>query len=337
MAALAPPAHRGGEVVFALDPGRCFSDDGLPPGLAVDFADGRGFRPVRPGERVRVRYATTGTRTLEARLTRADGSTAEARFTLEVAALATPAPDDTLHVTATVPFEGEYAGGDAYVYLAPGHAQLVNPVVVVEGFDLDNSMGWDELYALLNQQGLLETLRADGFDAVVLDFADATVAVEANGLLVATLIQQVQEAIAPTSDAGAGRGQHGGAVLALRAGSGSSRRACRTACAPGSRSTGRRPGPTSRSGCSTGSTSSSDQSASAAEFLATLERPAARQLLLYHFTEPGRDDRPAGPAARLAAGAPRRARRLARRSRGAWPSPTAAGRGWTRASRRGRS
>ena len=285
MAALAPPVHRGGEVVFALDPGRCFADDGLPPGLAVDFADGRGFRPVRPGERVRVRYATAGTRTLEARLTRADGSTAEARFTLAVSAEAAPAPDDTLHLTATVPFEGEYAGGDAYVCLAPGHAQLENPVVVVEGFDLDNSMGWDELYALLNQEGLLETLRADGFDAVVLDFADATVAVEANGLLVATLVQQVQEAIAPSATlalVGASMGALCSRYALVWLESQGLPHRVRTWIS----FDGPQAGADIPLGLQYWIDFFSDQSASAAEFLATLERPAARQLLLYHFTRP---------------------------------------------------
>jgi hypothetical protein len=61
--------------------------------------------------------------------------------------------------------------------------------VVVEGFDLDNSMNWDELYALLNQQNLLEDLRADGYDAVVLNFSDATDYLQRNAFVLVDLLQ----------------------------------------------------------------------------------------------------------------------------------------------------
>ena len=43
--------------------------------------------------------------------------------------------------------------GQAYVDLAPGHTQLVNPIVVLEGFDLDNSMGWS--HAVLDEVGAI--------------------------------------------------------------------------------------------------------------------------------------------------------------------------------------
>ena len=284
-AALAPRTYRGADVVFTLDAERCLLEPGAPARLLLDLDDGRGFRPVGLGERVRTGYAATGRRTLTARFVRADGSVAEARAAFEVAALAAPLPDDTLHVTAAVPFEGLYAAGDAYVHLAPGRTQLVNPVVVVEGFDLDNSMGWDELYALLNQQDLIETLRADGFDAVVLDFADATVPVEANGLLVAELVQQVQARVAPTTTLALVGASMGGlctryALLWLES-QGLPHRVRTWISFDGPQA-----GADIPLGLQYWISFFADQSASAAEFLATLERPAARQLLLYHFTEP---------------------------------------------------
>jgi hypothetical protein len=73
----------------------------------------------------------------------------------------------------------------------------VRPIVVVEGFDLDNSMSWDELYVLLNQENLLETLRTAGFDLVVLDFTEATEPIQRNAYVVSELIQQVQAGLEP--------------------------------------------------------------------------------------------------------------------------------------------
>lgn len=285
-AALASHTYRGAGVVFALDATRCFFDPASPlRSLSVDFADGRGPQPIGLGEEVRIHYTTAGPRTLTARVTRIDGTTAEARFDFDVRALAAPSPDDTLHVIASIAHEGQFGAGDAYVYLAPGHAAIESPIVVAEGFDLDNSMNWDELYALLNRENLIESLRADGFDVVVLNFADATVAVEQNGFVVTELVQQLQAALPEfrtLAVAGASMGglctryalaymethalphrvrtwlsfdaPHGGANIPL--------------------------------GLQYWINFFSSQSADAAEFLAILQRPAARQMLLYHLTTP---------------------------------------------------
>ena len=285
-AALAPRTYRGGDLVFALDTDRFLSDDPAPPrGLAIDFADGRGFRPVRLGERVRVSYATAGRRTLGIRVTRADGSQGEARFTLDVAALATPSPDDTLQVTATVPYQGQYGTGEAFVYLAPGRTALENPAIVIEGFDLDNSMNWDELYALLNQQNLLETLRGDGFDAVVLNFTDSTVPIEENSFVVAALLQQVESLIPPQATVGLVGASMGGLcsryALAWLESHGIPHRVRTWISFDGAQA-----GADIPLGLQYWISFFSGQSADAAAFLATLQRPAARELLLYHFTSP---------------------------------------------------
>ncbi len=283
-AALAPPTYRGGATVFALERRWVFSDDPEGPrAVAIDFADGRGFRPVAFGERVPVRYATTGAHTLAARITRADGSVAVARFGYDVVALATPAPTDTLHVTASIPYKGLFASGDAYVDLAPGHAALTNPVVLIEGFDLDNSMNWDELYALLNRENLLETLRADGFDAVVLNFTDATLPIEENGLLVAELVQQVEAQIAPDASVALVGASMGGLcsryALAYMESHGVTHRVRTFVSFDGPQA-----GADIPLGLQHWINFFSGQSASAATFLSELQRPAAREMLLDHFS-----------------------------------------------------
>ena len=108
-----------------------------------------------------------------------------------------PVPDDTIAVTATVPYLGQAAGGRGFVLLAPDHAVLTNPIIVLEGFDLDNSMDWDELYTLLNQEALVESLLARGYDAVVLDFDDATDYIQRNAFVFTELLAQVEGAIEP--------------------------------------------------------------------------------------------------------------------------------------------
>jgi hypothetical protein len=283
--ALAPHTYRGGDLRFRLDSRAYFSDDGRPRTIEFDFADGLGFRRLVLDQAVRVHYATAGTRTLTARVTRGDGSVALSRFRFDVERIMAPLPDDTLHVTATTPYLGNFGTGDAYVALAPGHVALANPVVVIEGMDFYNDMNWDELYALLNQENLLETLRGEGFDVVVLDFTDATVAIQQNGFVVAELIQQVQNMIDPSATL---------AVVGASMGAVCSRYALawmETQNLPHRVRTwisfdGPHGGADIPLGLQYWIHFFAGQSADAATFDAILQRPAARQLLFHHYTVP---------------------------------------------------
>ena len=144
-----------------------------------------------------VSYGTTGPKRLVLTATLADGRSLTAVTTVNVQRLVTPTPDRDLAITASRTFQGLAGSGLAYVYLAPGHTALTNPAIVVEGFDLDNSMDWPVLYDLLNQENLIEDLRADGYDAVVLDFTEATEPIQRNAFVLTELLDQVDGLIAP--------------------------------------------------------------------------------------------------------------------------------------------
>lgn len=188
-AAAAVPArlHRGAHAEVVLPSGLLLTD--APVTVQVDLDDGRGLRRLVPDRPLAVRYDRPGRRTLRLRVTDAGGRVHHARTVLEVAALSTPSPDTTWALDASIPFEGAAASGEAFVLLGAGHEAVTDPVVVVEGFDLDDSLDWPELYALLNQQGLLEDLRAAGHDAVVLNFATATAPIQRNAFLLVELLQ----------------------------------------------------------------------------------------------------------------------------------------------------
>ncbi|HKX55103.1 MAG TPA: hypothetical protein VJN01_03335, partial [Xanthomonadales bacterium] len=162
----------------------------------LDAGDGLGFRPLPLGQPITVAYASTGSKTLTLKAQLADGSVLQSSSSLDVVQLVTPDPDETWNVVASETYNGIAGSGSAYVYLAEGHATVTNPVVIVEGFDIDNSLGWPELYGLLNRENLLEDLRAAGYDAVVLDFTDAVDAIQRNGLVLVELLQMVNAATA---------------------------------------------------------------------------------------------------------------------------------------------
>jgi hypothetical protein len=61
-------------------------------------------------------------------------------------------------------------------------------------------MFWDELYELLNQESLIETARALGYDIVVLNYTNSTTYLQANAYVVEALLDTVEQIISPTQD-----------------------------------------------------------------------------------------------------------------------------------------
>jgi hypothetical protein len=283
-APLVERTHRGERVVFEVAALRLSGDPDAPREIAFDPDDGLGFRAVRAGGRVTAEYRSEGRKTGRVRVTTADGETRRAGFSFDVLRLGTPAPDDTLAITATIPHQGELGTGSAYVLLAPGHVGIENPAIVFEGFDLDNGMHWEELYALLNQQSLLESLRALGFDAVVLDFADATAPIQENAFVGLELIEQV-------------RAMSGGGNLVL-VGASMGGLVARYALAYAETHAIDHDvrtfvsfdvphgGATIPLGIQYWLAFFASESADAAALLAALDSPAARQMLVYHHTTP---------------------------------------------------
>ena len=278
--------HRGARVVFSFDDRWRVSNGETPlRSLEADFDDGKGFRSVETGRDEVARYASEGAKRVAVRATCADGRILEASFGFAVEHLETPLPTDTMAVAAAISYAGEAGTGEAYIYLSSLNSQLTNPVVVIEGFDLDNTMNWDELYQLLNQQGLADTLHAEGYDLVLLNFTDATDYIQRNAFVAVELIEQVLAAIDPGTEltvVGASMGGLAGRyALAYMETEGLEHRT-RTFIS----FDGPQRGADIPLGLQYWLSFFADQSASAAFLLERLDTPAARQLLLYHHTDP---------------------------------------------------
>jgi hypothetical protein len=196
-----------------------------------------------------------------------------------------PNPHDTLFVTASIPYEDLHGSGYGYVYLADSLRGIRNPVIAVEGFDLDNSWDWDELYNHLNQEEMLETMRSSGYDLIILDFADATDYIQRNSFVLVELIQQVQSMIDPTLTIAVAGASMGGLcaryALAYMETHGLEHRVRNFISfdAP-------HHGANIPLGIQYWLEFFSGLSDAAAQMLANLNRPAARQLLVYHYTMP---------------------------------------------------
>lgn len=207
-------------------------------------------------------------------------------LTAAAAAMAqVPEPDDTLDIAASIPYLGEYASGSAYVYLGASHESITNPVLVIEGFDIDNSMGWEYLYEALNQEGLIETLSTRGFDAVVLDFTDGTDYIQRNSFVAVELINHINSVIEPYASIAVVGASMGGLVgryaLAYMEHNGLAHnvRTFISFDAP-------QKGANIPLGLQYWVKFFSGQSADADTLLQSLMRPAPRQMLVYYFTDP---------------------------------------------------
>ncbi len=286
LAALRDHTYRGGKVTFRIDRAWYYTNDpSAPASLQADFDDGAGFASISFGADRIVHYVSDGSKTLRLRAILTDGDTLNAAATFQVEQLTTPLPNDTLHITASIPYDGSYGTGDAYVYLAPIHQQITEPMVVLEGFDLENTMDWDQLYALLNQQNLLENLRSLGFDAVVLKYTDATTYVERNAFVAVELIQQVRNIIGAGHDM-ALIGASMGGVVGRYALDYMENQGLPTAVRSFISFDGPQEGADIPLGLQYWVWFFAGESSDAAQWLAALDTPAARQLLVYHHTDP---------------------------------------------------
>lgn len=171
---LRPVTYRGASARLSLAAGDLFEETGTNStlrALRVDPGDGSGWRALEVGQEVPAAYATPGTKTVSVEATLSDGTVLRASAPLDVAALATPDFTTSARLVADAPYNN--TTGTLYIYKSGDHAGLRCPVLVAEGFDMQNNMDWDALYNLLNGQQLAETLRAYGRDLLVLDYTNA--------------------------------------------------------------------------------------------------------------------------------------------------------------------
>ncbi len=187
-------SYHGSDMVFTFDRANMFTNIDANADIEFDFDDGLGFRFVPKSGDMYVSYPSVGAKIITMRATTRDGRTLFGRSRFHVRSLDAPPPSETWALTASHSTGGAPATGEAYILYGNGHTSVERPVVLVEGLDLDNSLNWNELYDLMNQEFMIETLLSIGYDAVVLNYGNSTIAIEDNGYLVQELIEELNSA-----------------------------------------------------------------------------------------------------------------------------------------------
>lgn len=164
--------------------------------LRIDFGDGTGFRTLSSGQTTIVYYATSGTKEVKFEATLSNNSKHFVNSSIEVMDAPISAFQNTLEdlsngqsqvcatpISQTFLSSRNFQGYDetqAYPgcgrYFNHSNSPCIdNPVIVVDGFDLDGSIDNQTLYnSFLNRNNLGTQLRFGDFDVFTLDFLNHT-------------------------------------------------------------------------------------------------------------------------------------------------------------------
>ncbi len=155
-------------VIFDFNPAYYITNKQKPSYFLVDFGDGHGARRVVLGDKIKVKYSNDGNKVVTLTAYYPDGSKESSSFKVSIKT-AKVSPNEVWNVTAKIPYNGVYGKVEVGIFYGAGHSTLVHPVVIVDGFDPENSRGIAEIYQLANQQNMFDDLLAKGYDAVVIN------------------------------------------------------------------------------------------------------------------------------------------------------------------------
>ncbi|QHI38515.1 hypothetical protein IMCC3317_39080 [Kordia antarctica] len=150
--------------------------------LRIDFGDGQDFRTIPFNTPIQISYVNAGKKTLTFNVRFANGEETESTSTLFVSG--SNSPENMHTVTATIdPALSIYSGVDSFpgmgeyeIFLGADNS-LDKPIIVIDGFDPDDTRDINAIYDLLTYtdaggatQNLGDRIRADeDFDIVILN------------------------------------------------------------------------------------------------------------------------------------------------------------------------
>ncbi len=186
--------HSGSNLVFSIPGELFFSNFGKKPvSFLINFDDDAGWRKISLNEKMNVSYATSGKKVIRLKAIYYGNQVLYSSFHFNVKSTDAPQPSVIWNVQGEIPYQGITTSGDAYIFLAEGHTTVEKPIILSEGIDFEDNLSWDVLYDLFNQQNMLEYLRSDGFDMIIFNYLDPTNYIQSNGLLMVKLIQMIND------------------------------------------------------------------------------------------------------------------------------------------------
>lgn len=206
--------HWDGSYTLMLDSSFFFSDASTAA-YSIDFDDGIGFRPLEPGIPMTVSYEGGSDRLIRLKAESTEGER-ESAFLLKSGSCASGYPQPDLPPWPQVsyefpwriiaPWEDGEVRGNAYL-LTSNDGVFDRPFIFVEGIDFgsersalrNGSFGWAEFTCgatenypfLALMPELLDALRDEGYDLILLDFEDGADHIAKNAAVLRALIDKV--------------------------------------------------------------------------------------------------------------------------------------------------
>ncbi|MDD3741018.1 MAG: T9SS type A sorting domain-containing protein [Bacteroidales bacterium] len=114
-------------------------------------------------------------------------------ITKKSSAKSMPTPSEYWPVfKAQIPYLDSLVTGDIAIFYGDGNTTLVNPVIIVDGFDPNDLRPIEGLWDLANQQNMIDSLRTFGDDFILLNFHAGADYIQRNAMLVVNLLDTVQ-------------------------------------------------------------------------------------------------------------------------------------------------
>jgi hypothetical protein len=189
--------------------------------IQIDFDDRQGYQTVRQNEQKSVTYTSGGEKIIKVKFHYANGNIVESHSKIWVDYISSQQNTQTryngvgfLNQNGTLwfnrpitgnPWNGNSATGRVTIELAPGHTQLTKPLIVIEGFDPENSFNY---FSLINTDGpgglnidvniitgltLNQAIEDQDYDLVFVDFINSTDFIQRNAYMVEEVIRQVNQ------------------------------------------------------------------------------------------------------------------------------------------------
>ncbi len=192
---LAPKVYGRKKAVFTLMKQFYFSNTNKKiKYFLIDFGDGKGVQTLHFGDKYIAAYNTSGLKTIKLTAVYSDGSKKYSLFKVKFKDIKMPSPDfywDNLK--ADIPYDGGYATGNVAIFIGKGNKTITEPVIIVDGFDPNDSRPIEELFDLANQQNMFDSLMNFGMDAVLLNFHGGADYIQRNAMLVVKLIDTLNQ------------------------------------------------------------------------------------------------------------------------------------------------
>lgn len=213
---------QGSTFTYKLPSNLVFSNsNGTLNQIQIDYGNGQGYQSVSLNQSKSITYTSGGEKVIKVKFSFSNGTTLESHSKIWLDYIAPNQPiqknfngagflieNGNTWFNRTVSgntWNGNSATGRITIELAPGHTELTKPLIVIEGFDPDDSFDY---FSLINSEGsgglnifineaslttLNEAIEDEDYDLVFVDFVNSTDFIQRNGYMVEEVIRQVNQ------------------------------------------------------------------------------------------------------------------------------------------------